>query len=191
MIPIIRLPTSAQEFFAPLTSVFSAHEAQQFTRYAFGLMVSDNKTITGINALFVHEPQDQSTLNRFLTHSTWSIDALHHDRLQLLKQHPATQIKASGIVAIDDTLNVHYGKAFEGIAHLFDTKEQQYVEAHNLVTSEYVDAVTDYPLEFRLYAHLDIPRAIAVAREHHITVEENSLAEWKPSQQRRWLLHQF
>jgi hypothetical protein len=46
--------------------VFSAEAFIQFERYISGLIVSENKTVEGINRLFVIESRNQSSLNRLL-----------------------------------------------------------------------------------------------------------------------------
>ena len=61
-------------FFA---SVFSPEAFEPFQRYVSGLIVSENKTVDGINRLFVIDVLNQSSLNRFLTKSPFSLDALN------------------------------------------------------------------------------------------------------------------
>ena len=56
--------------------VFSAEAFIEFERYISGLIVSENKTVDGINRLFVVESRNQSSLNRLLTESPFSLEAL-------------------------------------------------------------------------------------------------------------------
>jgi len=60
-----------------------------------GLIVSENKTIEGINRLFVLEMKNQSTLNRFLTESKYDIACL--------KDHSTNQY-----VWAHNLVNLHY-----------------------------------------------------------------------------------
>ena len=92
----------------------------EFKRYISGLIVSENKTVDGINRLFVVESRNQSSLNRLLTESPFSLEALNQARLDLLASLPGTQMKPKGVLSIDDTLLTHYGQDFEQIAKLYD-----------------------------------------------------------------------
>jgi len=49
--------------------VFSVPTWIEFQRYISGLIVSENKTIDGINRLLVHESRNQRSLNRLLPES--------------------------------------------------------------------------------------------------------------------------
>ena len=83
MILLVKLPEIVShyaEWFAPVFSEAALIHCQQ---YLSGLIVSENKTVDGINRLFVHESRHQSTFNRWLTASTFSSQALNHRRLAL------------------------------------------------------------------------------------------------------------
>jgi hypothetical protein len=104
MFPLIEIPDIVQHyapFFAP---VFSPEALQQFQRYISGLIVSENKTVDGINRLFVLDVRNQSSLNRLLTASPFSVGVLNQARLTLLQSLPGTQMKAKGVLSLDDTL---------------------------------------------------------------------------------------
>jgi len=136
--------------------VFSAQAFIEFQRYISGLVVSENKTVEGINRLFVYESRNQSSLNRLLTESPFSLSTLNQSRLDLLDHRPGTRMKPNGVFSLDDTLLVHYGQHFEHIAYLFDHTQQRYVWAHNLVTWHYSDDDTDYPVLFQLWKPVDL-----------------------------------
>ncbi|MFQ5614716.1 MAG: hypothetical protein ACE5H9_21560, partial [Anaerolineae bacterium] len=102
-------------FFEP---VFSEAALVQFQRYLSGLIVSENKTIEGVNRLFVHEMRHQSSLNRWLTEYPLSIEQLHRARLAVLASLPGTRLKRRGVLSLDDTLLTHYGRHFEQMAYL-------------------------------------------------------------------------
>lgn len=57
--------------------VFLPAALVEFKRYIGGLIVSENKTIEGIVRLFAHENRIQSSLNRLLTESPFSLEALN------------------------------------------------------------------------------------------------------------------
>jgi hypothetical protein len=158
MLPLVEFPELIQHYAPFFDGVFSAEAFIEFQRYVSGLVVSENKTVDGINRLFVHESRNQSSLNRLLTQSPFSLDVLNQKRLALLASLPGTQMKHNGVFSIDDTLLTHYGQHFEQIAYLFDHAENRYVWAHNLVTVHYSDDDTDYPALFQLWKPVDLDK---------------------------------
>ncbi len=76
MVPIVKFPMIVEHYAHFFKPVFSEEAFIQFKRYINGLLVSENKTISGINQLFVTEPRSQSSLNRFLTKSPFSLEKL-------------------------------------------------------------------------------------------------------------------
>jgi hypothetical protein len=151
MVPLVEIPELVQHYAPFFTGVFSPAALEQFQRYLSGLIVSENKTVDGINRIFVVDTRNQSSLNRLLSESPFSVEALNQARLALLESVPGTQVKREGVISIDDTLLPHYGHHFDQIAKLFDPVSQSYVWAHNLVNLHYRDDTTDYPLAFQLW----------------------------------------
>jgi len=156
MFPLVAFPELVQHYAPYFEKVFSAEAFIQFKRYISGLIVSENKTVDGINRLFVFENRNQSSLNRLLTESPFSLEELNQARLMLLSSLPGTQIKRNGVLSVDDTLLVHYGQHFDQIAYLLDPTTKRYVWAHNLVSLHYSDDDTDYPLRFQLWKPTDV-----------------------------------
>jgi len=158
MFPLVEFPELVQHYAPFFDGVFSHEAFIEFQRYISGLVVSENKTVDGINRLFVHESRNQSSLNRLLTQSPFSLDTLNQKRLTLLASVPGTQMKINGVFSLDDTLLTHYGQHFEHIAYLFDHVEGRHVWAHNLVTVHYSDDDTDYPVLFQLWKPVDLAK---------------------------------
>ena len=52
----------------------------QFQRYISGVIVSENKTVEGINRIFVIDVRTHRSLKRWLTGSPFAVDALHQAR---------------------------------------------------------------------------------------------------------------
>ena len=156
MLPLVDIPEIVQHYAPFFTAVFSPAALEQFQRYLSGLIVSENKTVDGINRLFVVNTRNQSSLNRLLRESPFSVDAVNQARLALLGSLAGTQIKREGVISVDDTLLAHYGQHFEKIAKLFDPVSQSYVWAHNLVNLHYSDDTTDYPLAFQLWEPAEV-----------------------------------
>ncbi len=93
MIPLVEIPELVQHYAPFFEGVFSAQAFVEFQRYISGLIVSENKTVEGINRLFVIESRNQSSLNRLMTKSPFSRKTLNEKRLGLLASLPGTQMK--------------------------------------------------------------------------------------------------
>jgi len=104
MLPLVEFPELVRHYAPHFESVFSPAGYVEFERYISGLIVSENKTVEGINRLFVHESRNQSSLNRWRTASPLDLAALNQARLGLLASMPGTQLKRQGVVSVDDTL---------------------------------------------------------------------------------------
>jgi hypothetical protein len=133
MLPLVEFPEIAQHYASWFETVFSPEALFLFQRYLSGLIISENKTVEGINMLFVIDSRNQSSLNRLLTVSPFSEAALSQQRLALLNSLNGTQLKPKGVLSVDDTLLTHYGRHFDEIAFLYDPVDRCYTWAHNLV----------------------------------------------------------
>jgi len=190
MFPLVEFPELVEHYAPFFREVFSAEAFIEFKRYISGLIVSENKTVDGINRLCVVESRNQSSLNRWLTKSSFSLEALNEARLAVLQSQPGTQVKPRGVLSVDDTLLIHYGQEFEHIAKLFDPVSGTYVWAHDLVTLHYSDDETDYPLLFQLWKPVDVEKLEAGLRAAHIPLraDKETLKESEPHKWRGYLL---
>jgi hypothetical protein len=185
MFPLVEFPELVQHYAPFFTDVFSADALIEFERYISGLIVSENKTIDGINRLFVGESRNQSSLNRLLTKSPFSLDGLNQARMNVLNSKPGTRLKNDGILSVDDTLLIHYGQDFEQIAKLFDHVSGSYVWAHDLVTLHYSDNETDYPALFQLWKPVELEKLEAGLRSANISIKA-SKETLKITDPRKW-----
>lgn len=186
MLPIVEFPEIVEHFAPYYESVFSEEAFIQFKRYISGLIVSENKTIEGINRLFVNDVRDQSSLNRLLTASPFCLKELNGARLAMLESVPRMQIKkTTGVLSLDDTLLIHYGQHFENIAKLWDHVDNRYVWAHNLVSLHYSDEQTDYPIGFQLWDPPDLEKLEQGLPEAGISLRANKLS-LKTGQPKKW-----
>jgi len=88
---IVDFPTIVQEALAIFGDVFDTEAARRhFAEYLTGLIVAENKTVSGINRECAITP-DQSCLNRWLTEVEWDVMVLHDRRLAWLQQAPQTR----------------------------------------------------------------------------------------------------
>lgn len=190
MIPIVKFPTIVQHYAHWFEPVFSPKALIQFKRYLSGLILSENKTVDGINKIVVVESRNQSSLNRLLRESPFSEEDLNRQRLSLLWSLPGTRIKPKGVLSVDDTLLKHYGKNFEQIAYLFDHTEGRYVWAHSLVSLHYSDDQTDYPIYYQLWKPADLKKLEEGLKGLGIPLRESKfhLKESDPKKWRNYLL---
>ena len=196
--PIVSFPQIVEHYAHFYEAVFSKETFIQFKRYISGLLISENKTIDGINRLFVDERRNQSSLNRLLTEYSWSPQELNEARLAMLNSVPGTKIKkTTGVLGLDDSLLSHYGQNFEKIALLWDHVSHSYVWAHNLVTLHYSDEQTDYPINSQLWQPADLDKlevglpAVGVPlKESKLTLKETDPKKWRQYLLGVWSRHQ-
>jgi hypothetical protein len=176
MIPLVEMPALVRHYAPLFEEVFSPAALVEFERYISSLIISENKTVAGINRLFVVESRNQSSLNRLLTKSPFSLEELNQARLALLESLPGTRMKPKGVLSIDDTLLTHYGQGFEKIAKLYDHVTDSYVWAHNLVTLHYSDEETDYPVLFQLWEPVELEQLEAGMRAAGVPIKASKEA---------------
>ncbi len=100
MYPLVEFPGLVEHYAPHFQDVFSEEAFVEFKRYISGLIVSENKTVDGINRLFVMERRNQSSLNRLLTESPFTLANLNEARLRMLGSLSGTQVKNKGIVSL-------------------------------------------------------------------------------------------
>lgn len=190
MFPLVEFPEIVQHYAPFFEDVFSADAFIEFQRYISGLLVSENKTVEGINRLFVVESRNQSSLNRLLTASPFALEDLNQSRLAMLERLPGTRIKPHGVFSLDNTLLTHYGEDFEQIAKLFDHVTGTYVSAHDLVTLHYSDDDTDYPALFQLWKPVELEKLEQGLRAAQVPLQarKEALKASDPAKWRGYLL---
>lgn len=128
--------------------VFTKPQYSNFVQCAKGILSARNKNISSI-ALTCNYTKNQSTLNRFLTESPWSVDALNFTKCKIIKS--LIDNNKPCFVSIDDTLISKTGEKIEFASYHFDHCEQDYVFGHCLVTSHIVNGSFQTPLTFKHY----------------------------------------
>jgi hypothetical protein len=197
MLPLVEIPALVRHYAPFFATVFSPDALTQFQRYVSGLIVSENKTVDGINRLFVLAVRNQSSLNRWLTESPFSVDALNQARLALLASLAGTQLKPQGVLSLDDTLLTHSGRHFDKIASLYDSTQGCYVWAHHLVNLHSRDAQTDYPVAFQVWEPAEVEGLEAgltgagiSLRPNKYVLTEQAPHKWRNSLLGVWRRHQ-
>jgi hypothetical protein len=149
---IVEFPKVVQDAAREFGDLFSCEpQRRHFAEYLTGLMVAQNKTVTGINGEFA-ETTDQSCLNRFITEVEWDAEELNERRLDLLQKDSTTQYSDQGVIAIDDVLIDHDGKFIKDVGWFWDHAEGRSKIAHDYLFVNYVcTGGKHYPLEFRRF----------------------------------------
>jgi len=134
-----------------LAGSLAHQETLRCPEYLTGLIVADNKTVSGIQAEFANTT-DQSCLNRFITQVDWDVESLNARRLELLQGDPSTRYCERGVIALDDVLIDHDGKCIKDVGWFWDHAEDRHKIAHDYLFINYVcPNGKHYPLEFRRF----------------------------------------
>jgi hypothetical protein len=165
---IVDFPRVVQDARDEFAEIFSCEpQRRHFAEYVTGLMVAQNKTVSGINAEFV-ETTDQSCLNRFLTACDWDVQALNEQRLEFLQKEPSTRYHDQGVIAIDDVLIDHDGKFIKDVGWFWDHAEDRHKIAHDYLFSNYVCSNgKHFPLHFRRFKKREQCEATGETFEDH------------------------
>jgi len=130
---------------------FSRPQFRNFSTYILGLVACEGrKNVDAINRCFV-ESRDQSTLNRFLTASPWSLQRFETQRLAMVRENLQVPEGSIGFLIIDDTINKKTGLHMEDAGYHYDSSEGRAVWGHDLATTHYVNGDVEYPVRLDLY----------------------------------------
>jgi hypothetical protein len=186
---LVRFPCIVEQYAPEFKDLFSDEGYRYFRRFLSGILVSDNKTLDGINRLFVLERRNQSSFNRFIHCQNFDLTKLNSRRVNLMQQTESTRFKSSsgdsGVLSLDDTLMSHYGSHFENIYNLYDYVNKKYALAHNLVSVHYSDDRTDYPVFHHLWEPPDWEAVAIKMRELGIHINEEKW-ENRTTEKKKW-----
>jgi len=127
---------------------FYERSFELFVRYLTGLLISNNKTVDGLNSIFMQKT-DQSNLNRFLTEYPWHKNNFTDELKRLFKSRSV--LSSFCYFVLDDTLLEKIGKHIESAGTHFDHTSGRYILGHQIVTSGYVFQSGFYPFLLDLY----------------------------------------
>src|SRR3989339_439160 len=144
-LPVIEKPQQLMANLEVYKSIFTKPQFDHFKRLIAGLIISDNKTVQEINDCF--NECDQSSLNKFLTLSSWDREEVENIRMEQVKKLNLSE----GILIIDPTLLHKTGKHMEKANYHYDglTKEKEW--GHQLVHSIFTDGKNSFPLRGDIY----------------------------------------
>lgn len=185
MLPITEIPELVKHYAKFFEELFKTSDYEHFSKYVTGLLVSENKTVSGINSLFALDSQNQSTLNRFIN-AKHDLELFNDKRLEVLGQYKHTKFNRLGCISIDDSILEHVGEQIEGVSLLHDHKTGSYVLGHNIVNLHYADGQTDYPIMDKLWSPMDVEHVESAllsigykVRADKLALKEQSPKKWK------------
>jgi SRSO17 transposase len=154
-LPIVEKPHQLMANLEVYRKLFTKPQYGHFQRLISGLIISDNKTIQEINDCF--NECDQSSLNKFLTLSSWDKEEVEKIRMKQIKQLNLSK----GILIIDPTLLHKTGKHMEKANYHYDglTKEKEW--GHQLVHTIFTNGKNEFPLRGDIYL-----REVDADKEH-------------------------
>lgn len=147
-IPVVCVPPVLNGLLKGYRGFFTKPQFKHFRRLVTGLIVSENKTLQEINDGFGE--CDQSSLNRFVSHSSWDMDSLNVVRLKQVKEH--LPLEKKGILIIDESLLHKSGRCMElaGAHRSGMTKRIEW--GHMAVNALYTDTKHNtFPVSTKVY----------------------------------------
>jgi hypothetical protein len=161
---------------------FSKPQFRNFSTYTLGLIACEGKkNIDAINRSFMNA-KDQSSLNRFLTQSPWSLQKLEEKRLSLARTRLPVAEGSAGYLIIDDTINHKTGKHMEEAGYHFDSAEGKAVWGHDIVTTHYINGETEYPVRLSLYVKKETCQREQRVFKTKIQLAVEQINAFKPSE---------
>lgn len=153
ILPIVKIPKSIAQGLAIYRPLFPRRESyEHIQQYCTGLVVLERPSIQRLSQCLVEGPS-QSALNKAITESPWSAEAMNQKRLQSI-----TPFHHNGVtIGIVDSTFIHHprGQNIYGVYQYWDYIENRYTFAIQLVTSaistnDRLDAF-DYRIYHRSY----------------------------------------
>lgn len=136
--------------FSFLTNVFTSKpNNENLLAFVLAICICPNSTISGFADWFENW-KNQSTLNRFLTNSTWTLSVLHQKYSMWIKK--ILESTTSNIYFIfDDTKSEKTGSLIERTTRDFDHVKKMSILCHTFVASVIKIGDFELPFMFTLY----------------------------------------
>lgn len=194
---LVQFPSIVEKYSAYFEKCFSAEDYEHFKKAVSGFLLSENKTISGINRLFAFNQRDQSSLNRFFHRSEEVLEQVNTARLSMLQGNAGTRFKpgrtGGGVLSIDNSLLKHHGKHFDNIYYHYDYVYKCYRWCHDLVSLYYSDDQTDYPVNWILWTPPDW-EAVAqyfMKQDYHINTDKWENRHTQPQKWRNYIRDRY
>lgn len=82
---LVSFPSLVEKYSSYFQHCFSEEGFIHFKKAVSGFIVSENKTISGINRLFLEHQCDQSNFNRFFNNASLDLRAINEARIDMLQ----------------------------------------------------------------------------------------------------------
>lgn len=133
-VPIVSIPPSMEARMSAYRDLFPRSETYQIKEYCTGLVVLDKPSINRLAQCLVEGPA-QSSINKAITRSPWSEEAVNQRRIEQIKGHHKG--KGLTIRIVDSTFSHHPRgeKKIYGVSRYGDYVNGRYTYTIQLVTA--------------------------------------------------------
>ena len=178
IVPIVGIPPSIEAGLAPYRDLFPRSETYQHIKeYCTGLVVLEKPSINRLAQCLVDGPA-QSSINKAISRSPWSGEAVNARRLEQIKQHHRGQGLTIGIV--DSTFSHHPRgeKAIYGVDRYWDYVNGCYTYAIQLVTAAVATGERCDGFDYRLYHRFHQKEELAYLEYTQLSADEPDREKW-------------
>ena len=178
LVPIVAIPPSIERGLAPYRDLFPRIETYQHIKeYCTGLVVLEKPSINRLAACLVDGPA-QSSINKALTQSPWSGEAVNQRRLESIQPHH--QGKGLRIGIIDSTFSHHPRgeKKIYGVYRYWDYVNGCYTYAIQLVTAAIATGERCDGFDYRIYHRFHQEQELAYLQATRPSPDELDRPPW-------------
>lgn len=178
IVPIVAIPPSIETGLAPYRDLFLRIETYQHIKeYCTGLVVLEKPSINRLAACLVEGPA-QSSINKALTQSPWSREAVNQRRLERIQPHHRGKGQRIGI--IDSTFSHHPRgeKKIYGVYRYWDYVNGCYTYAIQLVTAAIATGERCDGFDYRIYHRFHQEQELAYLQAMRPSPEEGDRQPW-------------
>jgi hypothetical protein len=178
VVPIVSIPASIEAGLAPYRDLFPRSETYQHIKeYCTGLVVLEKPSIHRLAACLVDGPA-QSSINKALTRSPWSGEAVNQRRLeQIQKPHRGKGLR---IGIIDSTFSHHPRgeKKIYGVYRYWDYVNGCYTYAIQLMTAAIATGDRCDGFDYRIYHRFHQQQELAYLEAPRLSPAEPDRQQW-------------
>lgn len=142
-----QIPSYFVRYLSDFHEFFTKPQLNNFIRFVSGLVLSERKNIQEINS--VYGDKDQSSLNRFVTCSSFDLSKINSFRLQNAEKSFGSE--ENGFLILDDTMAIKTGKKMEKVNYHKSGVTGKIELGHCFVDMIYSDSKTIYPIDITSY----------------------------------------
>ena len=178
VVPIVSIPASIEAGLVPYRDLFPRPETYQHIKeYCTGLVVLEKPSIKRLAACLVDGPA-QSSINKALTRSPWSGEAVNQRRLERIPKHHRGKGLRIGI--IDSTFSHHPRgeKKIYGVYRYWDYVNGCYTYAIQLVTAAIATGERCDGFDYRIYHRFHQQAELAYLEHTRLPPNEPDRGKW-------------